>query len=68
MLIQIIIRVLTLLITERQIHPIHKISQKKCPYVNKNKFIHKDDLKGKCVGCDVDSITKNYPYVMKDFN
>ena len=45
-----------------------RFAKKKCPYVNKNKFIHKDDLKDKCVGCDVDSITKNYPYVMKDFN
>jgi len=45
-----------------------RFAKKKCPYVNKNKFVHKDDLKGKCVGCDVDSITKNYPYVMKDFN
>ena len=45
-----------------------RFAQKKCPYVNKNKFVHKDDLKDKCVGCDVNSITKNYPYVMKDFN
>ena len=44
-----------------------RFAQKKCPYVNKNKFIHKDDLKDKCVGCDVNSITKNYPYLMKDF-
>ena len=45
-----------------------RFAKKKCPYVNKNKFIHKDDLKDKCVGCDVNSITKNYPHVMKDFN
>ena len=45
-----------------------RFAKKKCPYVNKNKFVHKDDLKDKCVGCDVNSITKNYPYVMKDFN
>jgi hypothetical protein len=44
-----------------------RFAQKKCPYINKNKFIHKDDLKDKCVGCDVNSITKNYPYLMKDF-
>ena len=44
-----------------------RFAKKRCPYINKNKYVHKDDLRGKCVGCDVNDITKNYPYLMKDF-
>ena len=44
-----------------------RFAKQRCPYINKNKYVHKDDLRGKCVGCDVNDITKNYPYLMKDF-
>ena len=44
-----------------------RFAKQRCPYINKNKYVHKDDLRGKCVGCDVNEITKNYPYLMKDF-
>ena len=40
----------------------------RCPGVNSEKMIHKDEAKGLCHNCDVDQISKNYPYLMKDFS
>ena len=40
----------------------------RCPGVNTKKMIHKDEAKGLCHNCDVDQISKNYPYLMKDFS
>ena len=40
----------------------------RCPGVNTKKMIHKDEAKGLCHNCDVNQISKNYPYLMKDFS
>ena len=47
---------------------IPRYAQKRCPGVNSDKFIHKDEARGLCHNCDVDTISKNYPYLMKDFS
>ena len=45
-----------------------RYATKKCPHINSEKMIHKDEARGLCHNCDVDSISKNYPYLMKDFS
>lgn len=45
-----------------------RYTKKRCPGVNNDKFIHKDEARGLCHNCDVDTISENYPYLMKDFS
>ena len=39
----------------------------KCPYMDTKKYIDAERLRGKCLGCDVDSLKKNINYLKKDF-
>lgn len=39
----------------------------KCPYMDTNRYIDAEKLRGKCLGCDVDSLKKNINYLEKDF-
>ena len=40
---------------------------RRCRGVDKKKFIHADNLRGKCVGCDVDKLLDKNDYLKKDF-
>jgi hypothetical protein len=39
----------------------------KCPYMDTKRYIDAERLRGKCIGCDVDSLKKNINYLKKDF-
>jgi hypothetical protein len=40
---------------------------RKCPHMDPKKYIHADDLRNKCHGCNVDNLLANLDNIKKDF-
>jgi hypothetical protein len=44
-----------------------KEEERKCPHMDSKKYIHADDLRDKCHGCNVDNLLLNIHNIKKDF-